>query len=209
MVTTYTTADIVAGLLQTDLFTTETTPTLTQVEKIINRKEDRIDQKLKHSWREAESKEILLSPTFIDYRNGLRYELPNYTIKTLNSISGDKLEVWDGTKYVDYLTEKTEGRDKDFWLDYNLGVLFIRNGSRASTKKGINIKFRYGEDAVTGDIEDLCTMMTCIDLLNQYEQNIRWSEDGGNNSNPNRDRIRVWKEEIKELFNSLSNISTL
>lgn len=209
MATTYTTADDVAGLLQTTEFTLSTTPTLAQVEKIINRKEDRIDQKLMHAWREVSSKEMFLSPTFIDFRNGLRYDLPNYTLKDFSDGSGDILEVWNGTEYIDYLADKVEGRNNDFWVDYTLGVLFIRTNTRPSTKKGIRVKFRYGEEDVTGEIEDLTTMLSCVDVLNQYEQNIRWSDDGGSNSNPNRDRIKVWKEEIKDLYNSLSNISTL
>lgn len=205
---TYCTADDVARLLQTSPFSTSSTPTTTQVENIILRKEDRIDQKLQHGWREKTSNELYINPTFVDTQNGVRFDLPNYSIKSLSSVDGDSLQVWDGNDYVDFLANKTEGRADDYWLDYEKGVLFIRVDVQTSSKKAIKIKYRYGETTVPGEIEDLCVLLTAIDVLNMYERSVRFTDDGGTNTNSNRERIEVWKQEIKEIYNSLSPIGT-
>jgi len=204
----YCTADDVARLLQTEPFSASTTPTTTQVENIINRKEDRIDQKLMHGWREKTVTDLFLDTTFIEIRNGARFDVPNYSLKTLSSGSGDKLEVWDGTNYIDFLTDKTEGRDNDYWVDLNKGIIWIRVNVRVATRKPIRVTYRFGETVVTGDIEDLCVNMAAIDILNMYQRNIRMVDDGGSAAPTSDSRIANMKEEIKDLWITLSNIGT-
>lgn len=207
MVVTYCTADDVARLLQTEPFGTTTTPTTAQVEKIINRKEDRIDQKLNHGWREKTSKLLFISPSFIDLRNGVRFDLPNYAIKTLTN-GTDTLEVWDGNNYIDFLADRTEGRDNDYWLDEELGVLYIRRDVQTSAKKAIRIQFRYGETTVSGDIEDLCVLLAAKDVLTMYPRNIRFDDDGGSAAKNSQQKTEDFDSQIKELWNVLSNIGT-
>lgn len=209
MVTTYTTADKVQGALQfSEAFSVTTSPTLVQVNSLINRKEDRIDQMLKHGWRVKTSNELLLSPSFLDYQNGLRFDLPNYSVKELDSVQGDVLEVFDGREYIDYLGTKTNGRINDYWLDLQKGVLYIRGGVNPRVRQSIKIKYRYGESAVTGDIEDLATYMVCIDILNMWQKNITLTDDGGSKTSSQDQRITYFKEQIKEILNSKSSIST-
>ena len=209
MVTTYTTADKVQGALQfSEAFSVTTSPTLAQVNSLINRKEDRIDQMLKHGWRVKTSKELLLSPSFLDYQNGLRFDLPNYSVKELDSDQGDVLEVFNGREYIDYLGTKTNGRIDDYWLDLQKGVLYIRGGVNPRVRQSIKIKYRYGESAVTGDIEDLATYMVCIDILNMWQKNITLTDDGGSKTSSQDQRITYFKEQVKEILNSKSSIST-
>ena len=205
---TYTTAGNVSELLGIPTFTASTQPTLTQVETIISRKEDRIDQKLMHSWRENTITDLFVNLSFIDARNGARFDLPDYTIKTLATGSGDKLEVWDGTAYVDFLVSKTAGRADDFWLDEVLGVLYIKTGVQRTTKKPIRITYRTGETTVTGDIEDLATLMTAVDVLNSYPLVINFADDGNSQTNNQQQKIDIYKADIKDIFNSLANIGT-
>ena len=201
---TYTDANAVARLLQTDSFGVSTTPTETQVEAIINRKEDRIDQKLKHAWRTKTVTDLFLDYSYIDVRNGFRFDLPNYSI-----ISITKLEVWDGNEYVDFVVDKTEGRDDDYWVDKKLGVLYVKNGFRSRLNKPIRITYTYGESTVAGEIEDLCTYMAAKDVLMMFERNIRFADDGGSNSSTRDRRVEYMEAEIKDLWNSLSNISSV
>ena len=209
MVTTYTTAAKVQGALQfSEAFSVTTSPTLAQVNSLINRKEDRIDQMLKHGWRVKTSNELLLSPSFLDYQNGLRFDLPNYSVKELDSLEGDVLEVFDGREYIDYLGTKTNGRTNDYWLDLQKGVLYIRGGVNPRVRQSIKIKYRYGDSAVTGDIEDLATYMVCIDILNMWQKNITLTDDGGSKTSSQDQRITYFKEQVKEILNSKSSIST-
>lgn len=208
MVVTYCTAEDVQVLLQIEPFTVSTTPTLLQVESIINKKEDRIDQKLEHGWREKTSSLMFVDTSFLDFRNGYRYDLPNYSVRTLTN-GTDTLEVWDGSQYVDYLADKTEGRDEDYWVDYDKGVLYIKQMAGRQRKKPIRIQFRYGETVVPGEIEDLCIYMACKDILAMYQQALRFVDDGNSNTLTKQQRVDYFNEEIKDLFIQLSNIGTL
>ena len=208
MVTTYSSSALVSAFIQSEPFGMTTNPTSGQVDNIINRMEDRIDQKLVHGWREKTSKLMFVNPSFFDFRNGTRFDLPNYNVKTL--LNGtDTLEVWDGSEYVDFLADKTEGRDEDYWLDGEKGVLFVRNGIQRSTKKPIRIKYRYGEDTVPGEIEDLCTLMAAKQVLMMYQRAIRFVDDGVSAAPTIPQRIDLINEELKDLWISLSNIGTL
>ena len=100
---TYTSATLVAELLQLTTFTSTSSPTFTQVEKIISRKEARINLKLSHAWREETVTDLFLNDPTLTSRDGVSFNLPNYSIRSLNSGSGDKIEVWRGSEYVDYL----------------------------------------------------------------------------------------------------------
>lgn len=209
MATTYTTADKVQGALQfNEPFGVLTSPTLAQVNSLINRKEDRIDEILKHGWRTKTAKEILLSPSFLDYQNGLRFDLPNYSVKELDSTDGDTLEVFTGQEYVDFLGTKTNGRNNDYWLDTQKGVLYIRGGINPRLRLSVKIKYRYGETAVTGDIEDLATYMVCIDILNMWQKNITITDDGGSKTSSQDQRITYFKQQVKQILASKSSIST-
>lgn len=208
MVVTYCTATQVSELLQIETFSTTTSPTFNQVEAIINRKEDRIDRKLMHGWREKTQTDLFLDATFVETRNGVRFDLPNYSIKTLSSGSGDKLEVWDGSNYIDFLVSKTEGRDEDYWLDTTLGVLWIRSEVRAAQRKPVRITYRYGESVVPGEIEDLCLYLTAIDVLSMYPRSISFGEDGSSKTLTQDSKMNYFKQEVKDIYNSLSNIGT-
>ena len=52
------------------------------------------------------------------------------------------MEVWDGTQYEDWLTTKTEGRNEDYWLDYEKGVLYLRT-TRYTPISGVRISYRF------------------------------------------------------------------
>ena len=201
---TYTTATDVANLLQIADFTVSTSPTLAQVEKIIERKENYIDQKLNHAWRTATSKSMFIDLSYVDVRNGGRFDLPNYSINTIT-----KLDVWDGVKYVDYLTNATEGRDADFWIDKNLGVLYIKKQLPLITRKPIEIQYTYGESSVDLVIEDLATHLAAIDVINMFPKRVRFADDGGTSTQNQTQRITDLKANVNAIFNSLSNIGTI
>ncbi len=204
MVTTYCTSDDVANLLQIPVFDTATMPTKIMVDKLINQQEARIDSKLNTGWRELTESDLYITATNEYDRNGTRYDLPNYEIRAIT-----KLEVWNGSTYDDLVVTGTEGRAADYWVDKNLGVLYVRRGVYGRREKNIKVSYTHGGTVVPLDIEDLCSMMTAVKVLNQYEQVIQWSEDGGNTGNNNMSRITELRKDIKSIFNSYSNISTI
>ena len=88
-------------------------------------------------------------------------------------------------------------------------MLYIKSGVQRNTDKPVRVSYRFGETIVTGDIEDLCTYMTAIDVLNAYDKKVSYTDDGGSSTSSKGERISNYKAEIKELYNSLMPISTL
>jgi len=127
-------------------FGTGTNPTLETVENIIRRKEDFMDKVTNSSWGVRQTDyEFYDIADIVPARNvGIKIFLGHRNIQTLNAAIGDAFGVWDGSSYVDWISTKTEGRDNDYWIDYNLGILYIMTTISYFGKKRVRIRYRYG-----------------------------------------------------------------
>ena len=128
MATHYVTDNEVARFLQVPHFTSSTFPEDAHVEEFINMAEERVDQLTDHAWITARAKTVTeergriqrVMSNSVNDRG--RIQLRHYPI--LNMQSGtDKLHIWDGGNYVEYIANKT-GDDtitnitgKDYWID--------------------------------------------------------------------------------------------
>lgn len=209
MVVTYTTAAKVASLLQVNTFDGLSTPTLTEVEQIINRKEDYIDKRTGHAWRERAILEEYVNPTdYNRFGNGVRFDLKHRKIKEFDTLENDKIEVWNGNEWIDYVATKTEGRNDDYWVDYINGIVYIRKRS-GFFEHGIRITYRYGEDLVDGTIEDIATKLVMIDILRMYEKNLINTDDGSTNKLNNEQRIINLEKDIENMWGSVVEFTTI
>ena len=103
MVTYYATHADISDFLRIAPFTACTTPTIAQIEKIINRVEERIDKRTGHTYGRTKTEtEIYDVPMIYTFGHGLPIFLKHREVKTagdglhLNAASGDKLELWEG-----------------------------------------------------------------------------------------------------------------
>lgn len=85
------------------------------------------------------------------------------------TVYGDKLEIFDGNSWIDYLTTKTEGRNKDYFLNETEGILMIKHYSIPG-KDYIRTQYRYGEEVVNGSIELACTQLVASDVIMQDDR---------------------------------------
>jgi len=207
----YTSATKVASLIGGDTtFTSATKLTDTEVEEIINRVEDEIDYRTNHAWRTRYSNTTTIQASSAAYEyhdvnsemqlntnSELRISLAHRKITTLASGSGDALDVFDGSSWVDYLSTKTEGMASDYWLDYDAGVLYLRT-YYSDGEKRIRIKYRYGESAVPLDIQAACTKMVASEILKQDDASFLVPESGQNIPLP--DKAYRWKTQADELI---------
>ncbi len=197
---TYCTPEQVAELLQCDYFSDSTKPTRQTVESIIERKEDYINSVTGHSWKEVTvSNEMHNIDVNYIATLGIPIYLQHRKIKQFDSSKGDKLEVWDGSRYVDYLTEKTEGRNNDFSVNYEEGIIYLRTFYGAPRKDAVRVTYRYGEDSVPGDIADACAKLTAIDLIALDDRSVLLPETGGSNVSY-LNKIEQWKQDVKEIL---------
>jgi hypothetical protein len=214
MVTTYTTHQKVASMLQVDEFATGTgisgynnLPNVEEVERFINWAEDWIDKETGHAWRST-----TVTDEYHDVRTGTtgwgRYayvgvygEVPIYLkhreIYSLDSGQGDKLEVWDGAQWLDFLgAGYTEGRGEDYYVDETLGVVYFRRHQPRYSKRGVRVTYRYGSPpggTVPLDIEEAATILAGIKLL-EFRDYVRMIPE-------NTDRYAI-ESKVRELYNT-------
>jgi hypothetical protein len=196
----YCTASQVASFLQVD-FSSSTNPTTTEVEEMITENEDYIDSQTNHSWRErtvTEETHHLEKPAY-QLRDGIQVFLQHRKIKEFDSAEGDKLEVWNGSTWEDYVAERVEGRNNDFWVDYQLGILFIKSYSLFIPRYfGVRVTYRYGETSVPGDIKKACKLLTAADIIENDDRSILLPE--GTSNLPIESKINKWKEEAEKII---------
>jgi len=193
MVVTYTTANDVGNKLgfPASYFTTISTPTLAQVETFINRAEDTIDITTGHAWRSVTVANEYVRPSSI-YRmgTGIRLKLQHRSVSAIT-----KLEIWDGSNWIDYVTTKTEGRNDDYWYDASNGLVFLVSTMRIYPH-GVRVSYTYGESAVPGDINDCAAMMVALSILNAPEFNAVLFTQAGETT-PMRDgNKKIWRDMI-------------
>lgn len=190
MAVTYCTANEVAEFLQfkntadsdKHTFTAGSKPTLTEVEAIINRVEDYIDNVTGHAWRTRYSgtrsgQDTTQRYEYYDidnfYEQGVGYtvNLKHRMITTLATDDGDVVEVWNGNSYDDYTADKTLGRANDYWLDQEEGNLYLKSCSSFG-KKTLRIKYRYGDSNVAEDISNAAIHLTAAQILQADEKSL-------------------------------------
>ena len=169
---TYCTATDVANFLQRPAFSSSTTPTDTVVNDFIDANESYINQKTQTAFTITSSDTYNLTVTFV--RDSLGFytgmvSLRHSKVQDLDSGQGDVFKVWNGSQYEDYLTTKTSGRDNDYWLDNDRGILFLRLPFLFSRILPIQIKYRYGYSTVPNAIKMATIMLTAADVLENSE----------------------------------------
>ncbi len=174
VLTTYTTPQRVANLMQ---FSSNFSGTVLEaVQDEIVKVEARIDNVLHESWRivQVENEYHNIVPAHLhDFtfgpgwkislnRSNLVTSLTN--IEDLDTGLGDKIEIWDGNSYVDYLTARTQGRNNDYWVDAKEGVLYVRNvffGNRGRRAR-ITYRTNSGSRTLINDSGDLSASATSV-----------------------------------------------
>jgi hypothetical protein len=164
MAVTYTTAAKVWAYLQRPDALGETSrPVQTTVEMFINWAEGEIERVTGGAWR-------TLTVTNEYHTLNMDTDDPSVQLEyrdiTTFASGTDKLEVFNGSTYVEWVATKTEGRASDYWVDYTNGIVYLHAGYPLSVyENGIRVTYRYGKSAVEYDIEQLATIMAAMRVL--------------------------------------------
>lgn len=211
--TTYTSVKKVQSYLQISSITDSTNPNIQAVADLINRAEDIIDRRTGHAWRIRQSGTVSSrSPSqeyeyydcgfLYEYQTGIPVYLKHRKIQTLSAASGDVLEFWNGNTWEDWIANRIESRSGDFWIDYELGILYIKSMWYTRKPVSFRLKYRYGEVCVDCSVEDLTTKMVAKDILLGMDPRAMIVQEGSVTLS-HRERINILKEEIDDLFQSL------
>lgn len=120
-----------------------TIPTTQEIEQFILDAEGIIDEKTHSAFGSRYT-------TITDEYHDLFYDyfetsvhLVNPNVITLSNSDGDKLELFNGSEWVDWITDKTEGRGDDFYVDYRLGKIYFRRRWPRYGRNVIRATYRY------------------------------------------------------------------
>lgn len=216
--TLYTTVRKVQSYLNLLTLTDSTTPTIQYVADLIARIEDIIDNQTGHAWRKRYSNTNTGSDNTSQYEMydvpfgyekwiGRPVYLKHRKIYTLDADEGDALEYYDGSQWVDWIADKTEGRSDDFWLDYDRGILYMRVRYMYTYQQKIRIKYRYGETTVNRIVEDLATKMVAKEIL-MGESKASFLPEGSISVTPTT-KVNIWEKEIINTLTSLKEFQTM
>lgn len=210
MATNYCTAQHIADFLKivdnTGVIITpsgSTDPKLAFIEDCIKRGEDEIDSRTQHAWRLKLSREIHDLGTEYEYGQGYPIHLHHRNVQIINEVSGDKIELWNGT-----IWENITGNINQSWnQNEDLGIINIIGSAYSIFKENrLRVTYRYGGEPLDGitptvprDIEEAAVKLASIKLLESAfaGRNIQFGQDRG---------VRVetvigkWREDIDKII---------
>jgi hypothetical protein len=213
--TFYTTPAKVATLIQSRTsqgfvgFDGITRPTIGEVIQMIQQCEDRIDYETGHAWRTrfsqtqsgldtASSQYELYEQSDISYvQTGVRVNLRHRSILNFDNTQGDAFQCWNGNAWQDFLTTTTMGRGNDWWIDNEKGTLWILNFIGSNFNSAVQVKYRYGEPTVPGDITQAATYMVAC-MLAESDDRSFLIPDGGDHIVLDK-KVQIWERNWKEI----------
>lgn len=210
--TTYCSVADVEDFLQIAGRTSSTNPSTADIEKLIQRAEKEIDRKTKSSWKANEVineyydfSDALIS-RYRDNPGRFRFydDRGKIPLRHRNIRRILKLDVWDGSQYIDYVTTYQEGRGKDWYCDYTEGVIYFWSRYPWRIRNAIKIDYLWGADEVPEDIRELCIKIVSRQLVASDDYSVLFPE--GTNNIDLRGKSEIWKEDIENILKSRTEI---
>ena len=205
----YTTPARIAEFLQLrQAFSATTSPSLTEVERLIERVESRIDRYSTNSWK----------PNF---RQDEYYEFSRYAIVLKRSpvVKMIEMAIWDGSSYNVML----EGRSQDYFVDDKTGIVpltrllsipFTYTRSAIYTwgfgefKRAVRMNYVWGrdfdEDVAAGQVEDITTKLVAADLISNYDYTMMVPK--GTDRFSLDQKVAGWRETADERLEELRSV---
>lgn len=207
MATTYCSVADVSDFLRAPI-TSTTTPNKTQVEKIINRKEDEFDRRTGHAWRvKTVTKEVHDLPLLYTFGWGTPIFLKHRRILDLNGASGDKIEIWQGASAT---WENILSNETWYNMEYERGTLSLRGFIFSILRKHrVRVTYRYGGEDYSGDttvpydVQDAVIKMVATEILNTSFRMDELPSGGMTNTSEAK---RKWEEDIEKCIENRREI---
>ena len=204
----YTTPSRIAQFLQLRQdFSATTSPNISEVERIIERIESRIDRYSTNSWK----------PNF---RQDETYEFSRHglVLKRQPAIKVIDLSIWDGSTFA----LLAEGRSQDYFVDSKTGIIPITRllsipftYTRSSTawgfgefKRSLSVTYVWGrdfdEDVASGMVEDITTKLASADIISNYDYTTIVPQ--GTDRYSLEQKVNFWRENADERLEELRSV---
>lgn len=184
-------------------FSSETTPTDADIDNLIEGQEAEIDNTTHHSWKEVTvTDEYYDIPEITEYNRstGIPIYLKHREVKAFDTAKGDKIEVWNGSSYDDWVTVRTQGRASDWWVDQSQGILYLRAFFLFMRKQALRVTYRYGGSAVPADIKQATALLVAAQVLSSDDRSMVVAETGDATRTSHKDRIQQWTDKANSIL---------
>ena len=170
MATTYCSVADISDFIRVPI-TATTTPNITQVEKLIIRKEAELERRLGHAWRSKKiTGERHTLPLLYIFGWGTPLYLQHRHIYDFDAAEGDKIEIWEGASAT---YENILGNSQWYDMDYEYGRLYLRGFIFSILRNNrVRVTYRYGgenfagDTTIPGDIADCVIKMVSLEFIN-------------------------------------------
>ncbi len=178
-------------------------PALAYWQDAIMSAEEEVDRACKQAWRErVVTNEYPFDGlgNMPDPEGFVLVPLRRMAIKDFVSASGDKIEVWNGSQYENWVTARTQGRNADWYLVPELGHLYLRTRVLyGNPAERVRLTYRYGHASVPRNIKRATALLAAAELgAGQVES--QHGQGSGLTMTPAERRVDLWRDQAFRLL---------
>lgn len=200
-------------------FGSNTNPTKSEVEMLIEEQTEYIEQHTGHAWRPKRVDGELMDLNRAYYFNsGTPFQLMHRDIRPLDPDKGDELLIYTGGDsgpdedgYNNWLTdpEQDEGRTNgDYWVNEQQGTLYIyKAGYFFDRYNFLEVTYRYGKEKVPASIRNACAKLVAADLLRT--QQFRVTNPGAEEAPDPTNVAESYQEQAEKRLNKYKEVKSI
>lgn len=209
--------DVIMYFDRFDQFEADSDQPRDRIQRQIMAKSERIDTLTGHAWRERRvTDEFYDTDQLYRFSSGQPISLNKRDIRTpFDPSEGDKIELYEGGgeqdgAYHDFVADDamTEGRNGDYWVDANSGMLHIfRRGAYFTNYQNLRVSYRYGKETIPADITEICAKLVAADLM---ESDFYRYTQPGNEEAPDAESVAdSWREQAKKNLHHYEEVRSV
>lgn len=187
-----------------------TNPTRSAVIKHIEGASVRLERKTQQAWRANQVTRETHDHSGVYYwLSGHPIELMKREVRPLDPQKGDKLEVFSGSEWEDFLQNENYdyGRDGDYWVDGPTGILWVYERAIIRPHPKFRVTYRYGYDMVPYDIREAVAKRAAADIITG---DFYGTVVPGGNQSENADPMSFaeqWREDFQRVAADYKKVS--
>lgn len=204
----YCTAENVWRYFKKDDPLSDSNLTQTQLDQMILEQSAYIDKQTEHAFRTNTVKnEFKDFSGPYNWWSGRPVNLGRRNIRAFDASEGDKLEVYDGNEWEDWLqvSDRKEGRNHDYWYEKSAGILYVYRRFWFRGHPRIRLTYRYGKEKTPADVQGACAKLVAADLIDS-DQYTHLVPGSGDSTSPSEFSANL-REQAEQTIESRKEVS--